>query len=513
MSTPLVEIRHVRKAFGPVVALDNVDFAVQPGEIRGLLGENGAGKSTLMKILYGLYAPDGGEILVDGNPVAINSPADSIRLGIGMVHQSSTLVNGFTAVENILMGTTGDALRLPLSQAAGHIRRLSEQYGLDFPIGTRASELSAGVKQKIEIIRALYRGAKTLILDEPTTSLVESEFEQLLKSLKVLVDSGVTVIFITHKIREVMAACHTVTVMRKGSVQASLEREEMSKERLVKAMFIERDIDVTESALPKVRLGEAHRSERPVLRIESVSTRSTDTHQGLREVTLEVFGGEILGVAAVSGNGEKELAETVVNPGRITSGKIFVGDESLAEDATLDVFARGAAYTPEDRTREAILPDGSLVENVLLGHQGEARFLSQRHFVNWPAVREATLGTIADYNVYTPGPDLSIRRLSGGNIQKTIMGRAFISSPRLLVTHNPTAGLDISTVEFIFERLEKTRREGGAILWVNEDLDELMILADRIAVLHRGSIVAVFEREEFDKYQIGLYMTGGAAGE
>lgn len=507
--TPLVELRNVRKAFGSVVALDQVNFSVSPGEIRGLLGENGAGKSSLMKVLYGLYAPDEGEIFIDGQRADITSPFDSITKGIGMVHQSSTLVPEFTALENIMMCTEGSPWNLPRAAVSKRIGELSEEFGLSFPVDTKTVHLSAGVKQKIEIIRALYRGVKLLILDEPTTSLVESEFRQLLKSLQALVAQGVTVIFITHKMREVMESCHSVTVMRKGKIQSSLSKEEMSKEQLVKLMFMEQDIEVTESALPKVAIEPRKRGDKPVLSLQSVSTQAGESGIGLDNVTLEVYGGEILGVAAVSGNGEKELAEVVVHPRMVTGGTMSVGGESILGLDTLEVFAKGVAYTPEDRIHEGILNEASIIENVLLGHHAEERFLNRKMFVDWPEARKAAKEVVDHFNVDTPDEDFAIRRLSGGNIQKTIMGRAFVSDPRLLVTHNPTSGLDISTVEFIFEKLVQTRNEGEAILWISEDLDELMILSDRIAVLYQGRIVAVFDRVDFDKFTIGLQMIGG----
>ncbi len=499
----LVTLQRISKSFGSVKALDQVDFSVNPGEIRGLLGENGAGKSTLMKVLYGLYTPDSGEIIIDGTPAVMQSPWDSIRLGIGMVHQVSTLVTEFTAVENILMGTEGDPWKLPFTAAQERIGELSKEFGLHFPLDRKVRELSAGIKQKIEIIRALYRGARLLILDEPTTSLVESEFRQLLASLQTFVERGVTVIFITHKMKEVMEACHSVTVMRKGQVQSSLTREQMSKERLVKLMFMEKEIEVTESALPRVAVGTTTRSKNPILRLRSLSTAV------LSEIDLDVYGGEIVGIAAVSGNGEKDLAEAIVHPELVTTGEMSVNDRSIIGSSTLEVFSCGVAYTPEDRIHEGILNEGSIMENVLLGHHAEDRFLDRRVLVNWNAVRTAAQETIADYNVATPDENLAIRRLSGGNIQKTIIGRAFASLPRLLVTHNPTSGLDIATVEFIFERLVEMRNGGGAVLWINEDLDELMIVSDRIAVLYQGQIPGVFERAAFDKYAIGLKMIGG----
>ncbi len=504
----VVYLKSVTKRFGGVAALTDVDFIVTQGEIHGLLGENGAGKSTLMKILYGLYRPDEGELYIEGRACRFKSPHDSIRYGVGMVHQVSTLVPEFTAVENIILGAPGHPFTLPLAEARTRVEELCTSFGLAFPLDARVGALSAGLKQKVEIVRALYRGARILILDEPTTSLVESEFRSLLESLKRFVAKGLTVVFITHKIREVMESCNAVTVLRRGELQGRLNRDELDKETLVRLMFSERTIEVTDSALPTIERGEVPRREAPTLSFVGASTAAGDTGIGLSDLTLDVHGGEIVGIAAVSGNGENDLAELAVNPKRLTAGDIILQGESMRGLGTLDVFARGVSYTPEDRIREGVLNDGSIAFNMLLGHHRDKRYV-RRGFVDWPAVRAAAQRQVAMFNVATPSIDLAIRRLSGGNIQKSILARAFLDEVRLLVTHNPTSGLDIATVEAIFRQLEERRRSGTAILWINEDLDELMSMSDRIAVLYKGRINGVFERDTFDKYTIGLAMLGG----
>lgn len=508
--TDAVEFRNVRKVFGSVAALEDLTLAVPQGNIHGLLGENGAGKSTLMNILYGLYAPDHGEVYLEGSRATIRSPYDSIRHGIGMVHQASTLVGEFDAVENIIIGTEGATWSLPIAKERVRIQEICDRFGLQFPLDVRTKELSAGIKQKIEIVRALYREARLLILDEPTTSLVESEFRQLLESLRTLVSEGVTVIFITHKIKEVMEACASVAVLRKGRLQGVLTPEEMSKENLVKLMFHEKDIQVTESALPQVDVPPSRRAERPVLTMDRVRTAGSEGKRDLKDVTLALYPGEILGVAAVSGNGEKDLAQVLLDPRSMASGEILLDGQSIRHLTPTEVLGKGLAYTPEDRIQEGILPDGSITDNILLGHQSEPQFLSGGSFVRWKAVRKATRKVIDDYEVLTPSQELPIRCLSGGNIQKVIVGRAYVSPVKVLVTHNPTSGLDISTVKFIFGKLVETRNQGGAVLWINEDLDELMIVCDRIAVLYEGRLQGVFTREQFDKYRIGIMMIGGS---
>jgi len=511
MEEKILELKNINKKFGEIVALKDVDLSITKSEIRGLLGENGAGKTTLMNIVYGLYHPDKGEIYFEGKKVKINSPADSIKLGIGMVHQISTLVPEFTALENIIVGIKPKKFEfsLNLEDEIFKIKKLSNELGLDFPLDIKVKDLSAGVKQKIEIVRALFRGAKLLILDEPTTSLVESEFRDLLKTLKSLVKKDVTIIFITHKMREVLEACDRVTILRRGKVQGTLTKEDMTTENIVKMMFIEKDIKVTESALPKVDLPPSKKSEKPILVLKNVFVESTEKSVGLKNISFDVYGGEIVGVAAVSGNGEKDLAEVIINPKKIKSGEIFIDGEKINDLSTLDVFSKGVFYTPEDRIKEGILPDGNLKENILLGHHSEDRFLKNNFILDWYRIKEITIDTIKKFNIYALSENNLIRRLSGGNIQKVIMGRAFVNPIKLLVTHNPTSGLDVSTVEFIFKKLVETRGNGSGILWIGEDLDELMILSDRIIVLYKGELKGIFNREDFDKYKIGLLMIGG----
>lgn len=509
----IVELKHIRKTFGQVVAIGDLNLSFPKGEIRGLLGENGAGKSTLMNILYGLYHPDRGEIIFNGNLARINSPYDSIRLGIGMVHQTSTLVPEFTAVENIVLGIKHN--KVDISEDAHReidkIAHLSRELGLMFPFSIKVKELSAGERQKIEILRALYRNVKLLILDEPTTSLVESEFQQLLMSLQELVKRGVSVILITHKIKEVIEACDSVTVLRKGENQGTLSKAELTKERLVKLMFVEKQIEVTESALPQVAIGDSQLTEKPICVFNEVCVEGSEKDAGLRNVSFQVYGGEILGVASVSGNGEKDLANCLTGSSRVRSGEITINGETISNRSpNRGVFATGMSYTPEDRIREGILRDGSLVENVLLGHQSKAYFLKHRLLIDWGKVLDETGRIIREFNVDTPSESIAIGKLSGGNIQKVIIGRALAFPINFLVTHNPTSGLDISTVEFIFKKLVEIRNAAGAVLWINEDLDELMIASDRIAVLYKGEIKAILKRSEFDKYRIGLLMIGGA---
>lgn len=503
-----LEARGICKSFGRVVALDRVDFSLERGEIHGLLGENGAGKSTLMNIFYGLYRADRGEIRLGGKKVDISSPLDSINLGIGMIHQSSTLVPEFTALENIILGSRGRRSALNLADARKEVSGLCREFALDTVLGVKVKNLSAGIKQKVEIVRALYRNARILILDEPTSCLVEEEFEKLQEALRTLAMRGVSIVFITHKIREVMQVCDRVSVLKGGRMQGTVRTKDTTKEELVALMFQEKGIAVTDNALPVVEIPEVERSAKPVCSIKGLAVKAkAKDGVDLKDISLDIYGGEIVGIAGISGNGQKELAQAIVNPTNIDAGQIVVNGDVINGLSTIEVFSKGVFYTPEDQKREGILPLASIRENVLLGHHRESRF-QKYGIIHWPLVRKEAQRIIREFNVSAPGEEAAIERLSGGNIRRVIMGRAFMNPISLLVTHNPTLGLDVSSVRFIFERLLALKRQGSAVLYINEDLDELMLVSDRIGVLHEGRLVGILPRKDFDKYVIGSLMIG-----
>jgi len=505
----VLETKNISKSFGPVQALDKVNFDLNKGEIHGLLGENGAGKSTLMNVLYGLYKEDEGEIYLRGEKVDFHSPIDSIRNGIGMIHQSSTLVPEFTALENLILGTEGNKMSLELKGAEEKIKELQEEFGLKFPLTTKVKDLPAGVKKKVEIIRAIYRGANILILDEPTTSLVEKEFEQLLKSLKKMVNNGVTIVFITHKIKEVLQACDRASVLTGGVMQGTVDTTKATKEDLVKLMFQNQEINITESAIPIIDVPEVEKTEKPVLSLNNLSAKSKEKDgTDLKSVSFDIYGGEILGIAGISGNGQKELAEVIIDPNNITEGEIDLLDEKVNGLTTNQIFDRNVFYIPEDRKKEAILGRGDITNNVLLGHQRENRFQS-KGIIKWKKVRNDTKEVIKEYGVKTPDEKQQIGKLSGGNIQRVVIGRALLNDLDLLVTHSPTAGLDMASVEFVFKRLVELRSKGTAVLYINEDLDELMEVSDRIGVIHEGKLIEIFNQDQYDKYEIGSKMIGG----
>jgi simple sugar transport system ATP-binding protein len=503
----MIKMSRIYKCFGHLVALDNVNFSVREGEIHGLLGENGAGKSTLMNILYGLYKADRGEVFIGGEKITLNSPADSIKYGVGMVHQASTLVPSYTAAENIVIGA--DERKLDFDKTTKKIEAICEDFGFGFPLHTKVELLSVGIRQKIEIVRSLYKNARILILDEPTTSLVESEFEQLRKSLRTLAASGISCVFITHKIREVLDTCDRATVLRKGNLEGTVEIADTTKEQLVSMMFIEKNIAITDSALPVVVTRPAHRSDKPVCELTRVSVRGQEKSAGLHHLSLRIYGGEILGIAGVSGSGQKELARSLIQPSIIEEGEILLKGQSIRNMSTLEVFKHGIAYTPEDRTKEAILPDGTLTQNVLLPHFSERQFSIRSVFINWTKAAEKTREVMKAFNVAAPSERTIYRRLSGGNIQKVVLGRALMNPIELLIVDNPCSGLDIATVEVILNKLVELRDSGKAVLWINEDLDELILCCDRIGAMYNGELVGVVERKDFNKYIIGDLMTGG----
>ncbi len=505
----ILDAKNISKTFGNVVALDHVNFSLLSGEIHGLLGENGAGKSTLMNILYGLYRADEGTLFVAGKEAQISSPLDSIRLGIGMIHQSSTLVPEFSALENIVLGTKGKTWSLDLSAESNKVSKLSRRLGMEFPLNARVKDLSAGVKQKIEIIRALYRGAKILILDEPTTSLVEDEFEQLLDSLKLLAAEGFAVIFITHKIREALQACNQASVLKNGTMQGTVPTKDTTQQELVAFMFGREDLNVTDSALPVMDIPTTARSKEPVCIVKDLSV--TAKKQGgiaLRDISFDVYGGEILGIAGIAGNGQKELAQSLIHPQKIASGEIYMSGMRINGYATPDVFACGVFYTPEDRKQEAMLALGDIKENLLLGHHHEPQFVKYR-LLDWKLIRKKTRAMIREFSIKTPDEHTAISKLSGGNIQRVVIARALLNPISLLITHNPTSGLDMASLKFVFEKLLELKNKGGAVLYINEDLDELMLICDRIGVMHEGRLVGFFSRQEFDKHTIGALMIGG----
>ncbi len=503
MKTPLVELRGIRKRFGPVVALDGADFELRAGEIHGLLGENGAGKTTLMNVLAGLYRADAGEVYLDGRPVQILEPRDAVRVGVGMVHQHFELVGHFSALENVVLGREGGGW-LRRHRLRQEVEALMERVGLPVPLDRPVRELPVGVQQKVEILKALYRGARVLVLDEPTTLLTPQEVDSLFASLRTLVAAGVSVVFITHKLAEVLRTCDRITVMRRGRRVVTVSREEADARQLVEWMV--------GASPPPAAVREPAQPGSPVLELEGVRVVDPRGVPVLEDVTLAVRSGELVGVAGVSGNGQQALAGVVAGSVRPAAGVVRVGGRPVRRGGVADRMREGVLSIPEDRLRDGVLPRMSVAENIVLG----------RHRLHFPGVRYRpevvrglALRAIEQYRIVCPGPDAAAGQLSGGNLQKLIAARVFEGArergARLLVAHNPTRGLDVPSTEFLHAQLLDFCRHGGGVLLISEDLDELMKLSDRITVLYRGRVVAEFPRVQFDRYAIGRAMAGGAA--
>jgi simple sugar transport system ATP-binding protein len=514
MSTVLA-MSGIRKAFGPVQALDGVDLQVQEQEILGLLGGNGAGKTTLMNVLYGLYRPDEGHIAVRGQPVEINSPKDALAHGIGMVHQHFLQVPSFTVAENIVLGLPlRNRPRLDLAAEEHKIRDLAVRFGLDVDPRARIERLPMGMRQRVEILKALYRGVRILILDEPTTNLTPQQVEALFASLQAMVEQGLSVIFITHKLREVMAACGRIAVLRHGRNVLTVARQEAAEPALVQAMVGE-ELDVERSLLfagpagTLAPLAARPAAGQPVLKVEALRIAGPDGLDRIAGCTFAVAPGEIFGIAGVAGNGQIELVEGLLGLLPIAGGRAEIGGLAAGAGMTEALLAGGVAYVPESKWIDGVLPSASVAHNLILGAQRHGTYVNGP-WLNWRAIRRVSGQLIDQFAIKTQGPDDPAANLSGGNIQRLLLARALSQARTLLIAHNPTQGLDIPSMEFTYRRFLARSGEGLAILLLSEDLDELFLLCQRIAVLYRGRIAGLLEREAFDKYRVGQLMSGAA---
>ena len=495
----LLELKNITKRFPGVVANDGVSLEVYPGEVLALLGENGAGKSTLVSILYGLYRPDEGVILVEGRPVRIGSPMDALRLGIGLVPQHPTLVNRHTVAENLALGV-GSPL-LPAQRIVPLVERMAQGYGLQLDPRARVYQLSPGEKQRVEIVRALLRGAKVLILDEPTSVLTPQEAEALFRVMRELRAAGKSLVFISHKLEEVLSIADRCTVLRRGRVVGSLPKEEASKARLAELM-VGRSVSF-ERKRQAAQVGDV------VLEVEQLEARSSRNLPALRGVSFALHRGEILGIAGVAGNGQSELVEVLAGLRSPEAGSVrLLGQPLPAHPARL--FALGVAHIPEDRIQMGTVPSMSVTENLAL-----------RTFDRPPLARGALLDPAAflaqaearvrEYAIATPSLHTPSRLLSGGNIQKVILARELAGQPQLILAVHPTYGLDIGATEQVHRVLLEKTQQGAAVLLVSEDLEELLSLCDRIGVLYRGWLKGPFAVGSLTREEIGLLMTGGEA--
>jgi ABC-type uncharacterized transport system ATPase subunit len=509
-SETILEMKGFNKSFGTNVALKDVNFALAAREIHGLLGGNGAGKTTLMNILYGLYRADAGEIHLHGKRVDIPSPRDAIRHKIGMVHQQFLQVKSFTVLENVVIGTrVKNAFSLDLGDEEKRVGELCTRFELDIDLHARIEDLSMGVRQKVEILKALYRGVEILILDEPTTNLTPQEVDSLFQSLRIMVTAGMSIVFITHKLREVLAVCDRISVLRNGQNVLTLRREESSEEAFVRAMVGD-EMNLQDSILFSAKGREEAGGvvgQEVVLSLNSLTRLGEDKRPLIQNVSLEIRAGEILGVAGVAANGQRELCETILGVEPAGSGTVIFEQREITHTSTADLLAGGVAYIPEDCLRDGYLPKANVAQNLILGFHRQKPYSSNR-FMDWRTILSTVRGLIKEYNIKTLGPTETGANLSGGNIQRVVVSRAFSRPCKLLVAHNPTRGLDIPSIDFVYSRLLDRKKQGMATLLLSENLDELMLLCNRIVVLYRGEIVGVLERDKFEKYEIGRMMSG-----
>lgn len=518
--TPLVEMKQIVKGFPGLVANDGVDFEAQKGEIHGLLGENGAGKTTLMNILYGLYRQDSGEVLFEGSPVRIDSPKHALELGIGMVHQHFRLIPRLSVLENVVLGLRpqlgpelqgpgllkaarrkfSEVFALDMKAAETSVMELAGQFGLKIHPHAKIWELSVGEQQRVEIIKALYRKAKLLILDEPTAVLTPQEVDSLFEMLQTMVEKGYTIIFITHKLNEVLNACHRITVLRNGKLVSTVNSSECTQKNLAKLM-------VGREVLFHLEKADTSPGEE-ILKVENVTVLNDKGLQAVRGASFSLREGEILGLAGVSGNGQTELIEAINGLRPVESGTIYFHGQDITNAPPKTIIEQGVGYIPEDRMTVGLATGMSITENTLLKSQVAPQF-NRGWFLNYSAVQETAERLVQEYDVRTPSTSIPVGRLSGGNIQKIILAREISRNPKLLIASQPTRGLDVGAIEYVQTTLLEQKRKGKAVLLVSENLDETMHLSDRIAVIYEGEIARILETKNTDRREVGLIMAGG----
>jgi simple sugar transport system ATP-binding protein len=496
-----LELRGITKRFPGVLANDSVDLTVRSGEILGLLGENGAGKTTLMNVLYGLYSADEGEILIDGTPREFSDPGDAIAAGIGMVHQHFMLVPVFTVAENIVLGVEPTLVGgvLDFTKARRDVRSISEEYGLMVDPDAIIEDIPVGVQQRVEIIKVLFREAEFLIFDEPTAVLTPQEVQEFFRILRSLRDAGRAIVFITHKLKEVLEISDRISVLRRGKVVGEAIPGEVDENRLAE-MMVGRPVELTVSKGPASPAG-------PVLEVEDLVVLDDRDHPAVNGVSFTVQRGEIVGIAGVQGNGQTELVAALTGLRAPLSGTVRIAGEDLTGSSPRVVHNAGVAHVPEDRQRSGLVLQFTVAENMVLDSYHNPPY-SRGILMDWGATREAAARLAEEYDVRTPSIEVPLAHLSGGNQQKVIVAREFGRDVDLAIASQPTRGLDVGSIEYIHERIVKERDQGAGLLIVSTELDEVMALSDRLLVMYRGKIVAELDPTEVTNADVGLYMAG-----
>ncbi|MBP2022239.1 simple sugar transport system ATP-binding protein [Clostridium punense] len=498
----VIEMKGITKVFPGTIANDNVNFELLSSETHVLLGENGAGKTTLMNILYGLYQQEKGDIYVKGQLVKITNPNEAIKLGIGMVHQHFMLVHNFTVAENIVLGTEPKkGISIDMKTAVENVRKLSEKYGFAIDPHAVIEDISVGQQQKVEILKALYRGADILILDEPTAVLTPQEIEELGKIIHNLKKEGKSVILITHKLKEVMSMSDRVTIIRRGKVTGTVKTKETNIDELAELMVgrkVNLVVDKKEASI-----------KGDVLTIEDLCANDHRGIEAVKGLSLTVRGGEILGIAGVDGNGQSEFLEVLTGLRKPTKGKVLLNGKDIYGKSPREIIDSGVGHIPEDRHKRGLILKYSLFENSILGIHRNKPF-SKGIVMDYKAIKEHCDKLIKEFDVRTPNNEVFASALSGGNQQKLIAAREISKDPELLIAAQPTRGLDVGAIEYIHGRLVDERDKGKAVLLVSLELDEVLSLSDRIAVMYDGNVVAVLDREDANEQKLGVLMAGGS---
>jgi general nucleoside transport system ATP-binding protein len=496
----VIEMLNIRKEFPGIVANDNITLQVKKGEIHALLGENGAGKSTLMNVLFGLYQPEKGEIRVKGETVKITDPNVANDLGIGMVHQHFMLVDKFTVTENIILGSEPKKNgKIDMEKAINEVKQISEQYGLAVDPLAKIEDISVGMQQRVEILKTLYRGADTLIFDEPTAVLTPQEIKELIQIMRKLISEGKSIILITHKLKEILEVCDNCTVIRRGKGIGTVNVSDTNEEQLA-SMMVGREVNF------KVEKTAA-KPEHPVLKVSNLTVEDARKVVVVNDLNLEVRAGEVVGIAGVDGNGQTELIEALTGLRKASSGEIKLNDKDITNNPPRKITESGVGHIPEDRHKHGLVLDFSIGENMVLQTYYKKPF-SKAGILNFTEIFTKAKSLIKAFDVRTPSEHTPARALSGGNQQKAIIAREVDRSPDLLIAAQPTRGLDVGAIEFIHSKLIDERDKGRAVLLISFELEEILNVSDRIAVIYEGKIVAVVNPKDTNEQELGLLMAG-----